>query len=290
MDFEAILLNIILTLAIYLLPYVIARLIHRRSFSLKAAKIMTIVWAIISAAIVMAIKFATGATSPTGTRGINMAAICLWNGIGYSVLLTESKREKAYHNSAPTAEPQTLINGEPWRDHETKAEIYNPAPESSVAADPYNVDDVEVNIVNVPGAKRRQQLDRQMKAVISLAVVAFIIAAIAAGFAMYKNAECRQLRSEKNAVQRSLNTINTQYDDLKEKYDSEIKDREFMFSSNSRNVLELAFYERYIVCTNDEKYYHQYSCKNFTETKSFRVFTKDDAKRLGYKPCPKCIK
>ena len=219
-----------------------------------------------------------------------MAAICLWNGIGYSVLLTESKREKANHNSAPTAEPQTLINGEPWRDHETKAEIYNPAPESSVAADPYNVDDVEVNIVNVPGAKQRQQLDRQMKAVISLAVVAFIIAAIAAGFAIYKNAECRQLRSEKNAVQRSLNAVNTQYDDLKEKYDSEIKDREFMFSSNSRNVLELAFYERYIVCTNDEKYYHQYSCKDFTETKSFRVFTKDDAKRLGYKPCPKCFK
>ena len=158
------------------------------------------------------------------------------------------------------------------------------------AADPYNVDDVEVNIVNVPGAKQRQQLDRQMKAVISLAVVAFIIAAIAAGFAIYKNAECRQLRSERNAVQRSLNAVNTQYDDLKEKYDSEIKDREFMFSSNNQNVLELAFYKRYIVCTNDEKYYHQYSCKNFTETKSFRVFTKDDAKRLGYKPCPKCFK
>ena len=141
---------------------------------------------------------------------------------------------------------------------------------------------MEVNIVNVPGAKQRQQLDRQMKAVISLAVVAFIIAAIAAGFAIYKNAECRQLRSERNAVQRSLNAVNTQYDDLKEKYDSEIKDRELM--------LELAFYKRYIVCTNDEKYYHQYSCKNFTETKSFRVFTKDDAKRLGYKPCPKCFK
>ena len=182
-----------------------------------------------------------------------------------------------------------------FRFTEESEKLYQSSKSSSIsnnqkAADPYNVDDVEVNIVNVPGAKRRQQLDRQMKAVISLAVVAFIIAAIAAGFAIYKNAECRQLRSEKNAVQRSLNTVNTQYDDLKEKYDSEIKDREFMFSSNSRNVLELAFYERYIVCTNDEKYYHLYSCKDFTETKSFRVFTKDDAKRLGYKPCPKCIK
>lgn len=290
MEIESLLLDLCGIILLYFVPYVVVRLIHRRSFSLKTAKIMTIVWAIISAAIVVAIKFITSSLGATVSNGLNVAAIFIWHGFGYSVLLTESKREKANHNSAPTAEPQTLINSEPWRDHETKAEIYNPAPESSVAADPYNVDDVEVNIVNVPGAKRRQQLDRQMKAVISLAVVAFIIAAIAAGFAIYKNAECRQLRSEKNAVQRSLNTVNTQYDDLKEKYDSEIKDREFMFSSNSRNVLELAFYERYIVCTNDEKYYHQYSCKDFTETKSFRVFTKDDAKRLGYKPCPKCIK
>lgn len=290
MEIETLLSNLCGTILLYFVPYVVVRLIHRRSFSLKAAKIMTIVWAIVSAAIVVAIKFATGATSPTGTRGLNVAAIFIWHGFGYYVLLTESKREKANHNSAPTAEPQTLINGKPWRDHETKAETHDRAPKSSVAADPYNVDDVEVNIVNVPGAKQRQQLDRQMKAVISLAVVAFIIAAIAAGFAIYKNAECRQLRSERNAVQRSLNAVNTQYDDLKEKYDSEIKDREFMFSSNNQNVLELAFYKRYIVCTNDEKYYHQYSCKNFTETKSFRVFTKDDAKRLGYKPCPKCFK
>lgn len=157
------------------------------------------------------------------------------------------------------------------------------------AADPYNVDDVEVNIVNVPGAKRRQQLDRQMKAVISLAVVAFIIAAIAAGFAIYKNAECRQLRSEKNAVQRSLNTVNTQYDDLKEKYDSEIKDREFMFSSNSRNVLELSFYRRYVVCSNDEKYYHHYSCKRFHDNKSFLVYTIDEVGDYGLRPCPECI-
>lgn len=290
MEIESLLLDLCGIILLYFVPYVVVRLIHRRSFSLKTAKIMTIVWAIISAAIVVAIKFITSSLGATVSNGLNVAAIFIWHGFGYSVLLKKSKREKANQNSTPTAEPQTLINGEPWHDHDTEAETYDRAPESSVAADPYNVDDVEVNIVNVPGAKRRQQLDRQMKAVISLAVVAFIIAAIAAGFAIYKNAECRQLRSEKNAVQRSLNTVNTQYDDLKEKYDSEIKDREFMFSSNSRNVLELAFYERYIVCTNDEKYYHQYSCKDFTETKSFRVFTKDDAKRLGYKPCPKCIK
>lgn len=289
MEIESLLLDLCGIILLYFVPYVVVRLIHRRSFSLKTAKIMTIVWAIISAAIVVAIKFITSSLGATVSNGLNVAAIFIWHGFGYSVLLKKSKREKTNQNSAPTAEPQTLINGKPWRDHETKAEIYNPAPESSVAADPYNVDDVEVNIVNVPGAKQRQQLDRQMKAVISLAVVAFIIAAIAAGFAIYKNAECRQLRSERNAVQRSLNAVNTQYDDLKEKYDSEIKDREFMFSSNNRNVLELSFYRRYVVCSNDEKYYHHYSCKRFHDNKSFWVYTIDEVGDYGLRPCPECI-
>ena len=289
MEIESVLLDLCGIILLYFVPYVVVRLIHRRSFSLKTAKIMTIVWAIISAAIVVAIKYITSSLGATVSNGLNVAAIFIWHGFGYSVLLTESKREKANHNSAPTAEPQTLINGKPWRDHETKAETHDRAPESSVAADPYNVDDVEVNIVNVPGAKQRQQLDRQIKAVISLAVVAFIIAAIAAGFAIYKNAECRQLRSERNAVQRSLNAVNTQYDDLKEKYDSEIKDREFMFSNNSRNVLELSFYQRYIVCSNDEKYYHHYSCKRFHDNKSFWIYTIDEVEDYGLRPCPECI-
>ena len=289
MEIESVLLDLCGIILLYFVPYVVVRLIHRRSFSLKTAKIMTIVWAIISAAIVVAIKYITSSLGATVSNGLNVAAIFIWHGFGYSVLLTESKREKANHNSAPTAEPQTLINGKPWRDHETKAETHDRAPESSVAADPYNGDDVEVNIVNVPGAKQRQQLDRQIKAVISLAVVAFIIAAIAAGFAIYKNAECRQLRSERNAVQRSLNAVNTQYDDLKEKYDSEIKDREFMFSNNSRNVLELSFYQRYIVCSNDEKYYHHYSCKRFHDNKSFWIYTIDEVEDYGLRPCPECI-
>lgn len=262
MDIGFVFFNIILSLALYILPYVIIRLIHRKPLSKKAAAIFTITWAILSAVLLICIKFKLGIPSSSSSRSLYWTAVFLGNGLGVDILVHKKKK---------------------------KVKIL-PAAEAIASNDPYNVDDVEVNIVNVPGAKQRQQLDRQMKAVISLAVVAFIIAAIAAGFAIYKNAECRQLRSEKNAVQRSLNTVNTQYDDLKEKYDSEIKDREFMFSSNSRNVLELAFYERYIVCTNDEKYYHQYSCKDFTETKSFRVFTKDDAKRLGYKPCPKCFK
>ncbi len=288
MDFEVILLNIILTLAIYLLPYVIARLIHRRSFSLKAAKIMTIVWAIISAAIVMAIKFATGAT-PTGTRAINMAAICLWNGIGYSVLLKKSKREKANHNSAPTAEPQTLINGKPWRDNETKAETHDRAPESSVATDPYNVDDVEVNIVT-PKYATTHTTDRKTKIAFICMAIAIVLAVISAGVAIGKSAECNRVVSD-------LNSANSEYQKLWDRYNQKLHDyseleQKYMDldrSYNSRAVLELSFYRRYVVCSNDEKYYHHYSCKRFHDNKSFWVYTIDEVGDYGLRPCPECI-
>lgn len=288
MEIETLLSNLCGTILLYFVPYVVVRLIHRRSFSLKAAKIMTIVWAIVSAAIVVAIKFATGATSPTGTRGLNVAAIFIWHGFGYYVLLTESKREKANHNSAPTAEPQTLINGEPWRDHETKAEIYNPAPESSVAADPYNVDDVEVNIVK-PKYATTHTTDRKTKIAFICMAIAIVLAVISAGVAISKNAECNQLKSEKVDIQRSLKSVNEQYDELLAHYNTVAEENEQAFINNNEYVLELTFYQRYAVCTNGGKYYHKYSCPRFDENKAFWIYNTEAAESDGFRPCPECI-
>ena len=287
MEIETLLSNLCGTILLYFVPYVVVRLIHRRSFSLKAAKIMTIVWAIVSAAIVMAIKFATGAT-PTGTRAINMAAICLWNGIGYSVLLKKSKREKANHNSTPTAEPQTLINGEPWRDHETKAETHDRAPESSVAADPYNVDDVEVNIVK-PKYATTHTTDRKTKIALICMAIAIVLAVVSAGVAISKNAECNQLKSEKVDIQRSLKSVNEQYDELLAHYNTVAEENEQAFINNNEYVLELSFYQRYAVCTNGGKYYHKYSCPRFDENKTFWIYNTEAAESDGFRPCPECI-
>ena len=288
MEIETLLSNLCGTILLYFVPYVVVRLIHRRSFSLKAAKIMTIVWAIVSAAIVVAIKFATGATSPTGTRGLNVAAIFIWHGFGYYVLLTESKRKKANHNSAPTAEPQTLINGKPWRDHETKAEIYNPAPESSVAADPYNVDDVEVNIVK-PKYATTHTTDRKTKIAFICMAIAIVLAVISAGVAISKNAECNQLKSEKVDIQRSLKSVNEQYDELLAHYNTVAEENEQAFINNNEYVLELTFYQRYAVCTNGGKYYHKYSCPRFDENKTFWIYNTEAAESDGFRPCPECI-
>lgn len=288
MEIETLLSNLCGTILLYFVPYVVVRLIHRQSFSLKAAKIMTIVWAIVSAAIVVAIKFATGATSPTGTRGLNVAAIFIWHGFGYSVLLTESKREKANHNSAPIAEPQTLINGKPWRDHETKAETHDRAPESSVAADPYNVDDVEVNIVK-PKYATTHTTDRKTKIAFICMAIAIVLAVISAGVAISKNAECNQLKSEKVDIQRSLKSVNEQYDELLAHYNTVAEENEQAFINNNEYVLELSFYQRYIVCSNDEKYYHHYSCKRFHDNKSFWIYTIDEVEDYGLRPCPECI-
>lgn len=288
MEIETLLSNLCGTILLYFVPYVVVRLIHRRSFSLKAAKIMTIVWAIVSAAIVVAIKFATGATSPTGTRGLNVAAIFIWHGFGYYVLLTESKREKANHNSAPTAEPQTLINGKPWRDHETKAETHDRAPESSVAADPYNVDDVEVNIVK-PKYATTHTTDRKTKIAFICMAIAIVLAVISAGVAISKNAECNQLKSEKVDIQRSLKSVNEQYDELLAHYNTVAEENEQAFTNNNEYVLELSFYQRYAVCTNGGKYYHKYSCPRFDENKAFWIYNTEAAESDGFRPCPECI-
>ena len=288
MEIETLLSNLCGTILLYFVPYVVVRLIHRRSFSLKAAKIMTIVWAIVSAAIVVAIKFATGATSPTGTRGLNVAAIFIWHGFGYYVLLTESKREKANHNSAPTAEPQTLINGEPWRDHETKAETHDRAPKSSVAADPYNVDDVEVNIVK-PKYATTHTTDRKTKIAFICMAIAIVLAVISAGVAISKNAECNQLKSEKVDIQRSLKSVNEQYDELLAHYNTVAEENEQAFINNNEYVLELTFYQRYAVCTNGGKYYHKYSCPRIDENKTFWIYNTEAAESDGFRPCPECI-
>lgn len=296
MEIETLLSNLCGTILLYFVPYVVVRLIHRRSFSLKAAKIMTIVWAIVSAAIVVAIKFATGATSPTGTRGLNVAAIFIWHGFGYYVLLTESKREKANHNSAPTAEPQTLINGEPWRDHETKAETHDRAPKSSVAADPYNVDDVEVNIVK-PKYATTHTTDRKTKIALICMAIAIVLAVISAGVAISKNAAYNRVVSEKAEVQSSLDDANNEYQALWDRYNQKLHDysdlerkyTDLDRSYDSRAVLELSFYQRYAVCTNGGKYYHKYSCPRFDENKAFWIYNTEAAESDGFRPCPECI-
>ena len=288
MEIETLLSNLCGTILLYFVPYVVVRLIHRRSFTLKAAKIMTIVWAIVSAAIVVAIKFATGATSPTGTRGLNVAAIFIWHGFGYYVLLTESKRKKVNHNSAPTAEPQTLINGKPWRDHETKAETQDRAPESSVAADPYNVDDVEVNIVK-PKYATTHTTDRKTKIAFICMAIAIVLAIVSASVAISKNAECNQLKSEKVDIQRSLKSVNEQYDELLAHYNTVAEENEQAFINNNEYVLELTFYQRYAVCTNGGKYYHKYSCPRFDENKTFWIYNTEAAEIDGFRPCPECI-
>lgn len=288
MEIESLLLDLCGIILLYFVPYVVVRLIHRRSFSLKTAKIMTIVWAIISAAIVVAIKYITSSLGATVSNGLNVAAIFIWHGFGYSVLLKKSKREKANQNSTPTAEPQTLINGEPWRDPETKAETYNPAPESSVAADPYNVDDVEVNIVK-PKYATTHTTDRKTKIAFICMAIAIVLAVISAGVAISKNAECNQLKSEKVDIQRSLKSVNEQYDELLAHYNTVAEENEQAFINNNEYVLELTFYQRYAVCTNGGKYYHKYSCPRFDENKTFWIYNTEAAESDGFRPCPECI-
>ena len=119
--------------------------------------------------------------------------------------------------------------------------------------------------------------------------IAIVLAVISAGVAISKNAECNQLKSEKVDIQRSLKSVNEQYDELLAHYNTVAEENEQAFINNNEYVLELSFYQRYIVCSNDEKYYHHYSCKRFHDNKSFWIYTIDEVEDYGLRPCPECI-
>lgn len=156
------------------------------------------------------------------------------------------------------------------------------------AADPYNVDDVEVNIVK-PKYATTHTTDRKTKIAFICMAIAIVLAVISAGVAISKNAECNQLKSEKVDIQRSLKSVNEQYDELLAHYNTVAEENEQAFINNNEYVLELSFYQRYAVCTNGEKYYHKYSCPRFDENKAFWIYNTEAAESDGFRPCPECI-
>lgn len=156
------------------------------------------------------------------------------------------------------------------------------------AADPYNVDDVEVNIVK-PKYATTHTTDRKTKIAFICMAIAIVLAVISAGVAISKNAECNQLKSEKVDIQRSLKSVNEQYDELLAHYNTVAEENEQAFINNNEYVLELTFYQRYAVCTNGGKYYHKYSCPRFDENKAFWIYNTEAAESDGFRPCPECI-
>lgn len=97
MDIGFVFFNIILSLALYILPYVIIRLIHRKPLSKKAATIFTITWAILSAVLLICIKFKLGIPSSSSSMSLYWAAVFLGNGLGVDILVHKKKRRLRYY-------------------------------------------------------------------------------------------------------------------------------------------------------------------------------------------------
>lgn len=260
MDTGFVFFNIILSLALYILPYVIIRLIHRKPLSKKAATIFTITWAILSAVLLICIKFKLGIPSSSSSRSLYWTAVFLGNGLGVDILVHKKKK---------------------------KVKIL-PAAEAIASNDPYNVDDVEVNIVK-PKYATTHTTDRKTKIAFICMAIAIVLAIVSAGVAISKSAECNQLKSEKVDIQRSLKSVNEQYDELLAHYNTVAEENEQAFINNNEYVLELTFYQRYAVCTNGGKYYHKYSCPRFDENKTFWIYNTEAAESDGFRPCPECI-
>ena len=164
------------------------------------------------------------------------------------------------------------------------------------AADPYNVDDVEVNIVK-PKYATTHTTDRKTKIAFICMAIAIVLAVISAGVAISKSAAYNRVVSEKAEVQSSLDDANNEYQALWDRYNQKLHDysdlerkyTDLNRSYDSRAVLELSFYQRYAVCTNGGKYYHKYSCPRFDENKAFWIYNTEAAESDGFRPCPECI-
>lgn len=268
MDIGFVVLNIILSLALYILPYVIIRLIHRKPLSKKAAAIFTITWAILSAVLLICIKFKLGIPSSSSSRSLYWTAVFLGNGLGVDILVHKKKK---------------------------KVKIL-PAAEAIASNDPYNVDDVEVNIVK-PKYATTHTTDRKTKIALICMAIAIVLAIVSAGVAISKSAAYNRVVSEKAEVQSSLDDANNEYQALWDRYNQKLHDysdlerkyTDLDRSYDSRAVLELSFYQRYAVCTNGGKYYHKYSCPRFDENKAFWIYNTEAAESDGFRPCPECI-
>lgn len=90
-----ILISIIITLAVVLIPYIAIRLITHRHIQEKTAKIITIIYSVISFFIFLIIGFLTE------SEAVSIFPVILWNTVGYFIIKPKSKAPQEIPKSSP---------------------------------------------------------------------------------------------------------------------------------------------------------------------------------------------
>lgn len=95
-----ILISILITLAVVLIPYIVIRLITHRKIQDKTAKVITLVYSIISFLIFLIIGILTDG------EAVSIFPVILWNAVGYMIIRPNNKLsdEKTATDNAPIIE------------------------------------------------------------------------------------------------------------------------------------------------------------------------------------------
>ena len=83
----------------------------------------------------------------------------------------------------------------------------------------------------------------------------------------------------------------TQNQELEQELEQEKEQNSELQQKLKQNRNKIDFFDEYIVCVEDDNtgWYHKYECFRF-RGREFWVYNIDQAKSLGYKPCPDCCK
>lgn len=90
-----ILISILITLAVVLIPYIVIRLITHRKIQDKTAKVITLVYSIISFLIFLIIGILTDG------EAVSIFPVILWNAVGYMIIRPKNKEPQEIPKSSP---------------------------------------------------------------------------------------------------------------------------------------------------------------------------------------------
>ena len=104
--------------------------------------------------------------------------------------------------------------------------------------------------------------------------------------------EKEKIIAENESNLKKLEKKAKEYSSLKNKYDSDIEDKEKetkIWKNKYYGIKdEYDFYNSHAVIIGDDDYfYHTYSCK-YLDLRSFYIYNIENAKAQGYEPCPYC--
>lgn len=250
-----ILISIIITLAVVLIPYIAIRLITHRHIQEKTAKIITIIYSVISFFIFLIIGFLTE------SEAVLIFLVILWNTIGYFIIKPESK------------EPQEIPKSSP-----DKMRILD----SSVTIDS-SFDEHTDKRKKERSFKQKQKTNNKIVIALSVTTAVFGLATIGltAGV-IYQNNEIYTMNEE-------LVSVSRENGNLKEELEWSENTADAYFSDRNELQAELYAYHKYAVCVNkNSTYYHKPNCE-FLDKPNFNIYSAEEAKSRGYSECPYCF-